>query len=414
MNNTTINLCMNASANSVTEGYWKTKNFAVVLNQVTTAFLLLFIVVGLPWNIMVVIVAIKKRLYHQPTIMLLLNLVGTDILILLIHYPNIIVIGIARGYVFGSTDVMRCQTCKFVIFVPLTLTMDSLFVIALISFDRFLFIYKPLQYQRKTNKRRTLVSIASTTMLSIAIGVIPAITPGAIVYDTDMFCSISIKIYWYIIVFISVACIALVVIVVCNIWVIYIVLMNIKEVYNIRKSLYTLEKRKSLMQDLSERVRDERHKKQLHLFRVFGGLLLSNILTWFPLVLYFVLKILNVNMPLWVFSLVNVIFLSQVAIHPILETILITDVREPLKEMVTCGLLKKRKDDFEKTEDQTSSFCLCCTSAEVYGDDHNSCSFMLKLINAAVLPKDNSSSSRASTHDNGGQTSNHSSDGHIL
>ena len=393
MNNTTINFCRNASSNSVTEGYWELLSFRVVHGHVTAAFLLLIMLVGLPWNVMVVITVIKKRLYHHPTIMLLLNLVGTDILLLLIHFPNVIVTGIVGEYIFGSTDVMRCQTCKFALFIPVALTMNSLFVIALISFDRFLFIYKPLHYEQKANKLRTLVSIASTTMVSTALGVIPIITPGTITYDADMFCLFNFKTYWYITLAIFVAGIALIVIMVCNIWVIYIVQRNIKEVYKIRKSLCSMEKRMSHIQDLSQRVSNERHKKQLHLFRVFGGLLLSNAIAWFPIILLYALALLKVNLSLWLFSLTDILFLSQVAVHPILETTLIANVREPLKEMVTCGLLKKKKDGLGKSVEQTSSYCLCCRSADEYGDDDCSCNFMLKLFDAAVLPKDNSSSS---------------------
>ena len=106
MNNTTTNFCSNSSSNGVSEGYWELLCFRVVNGHVTAAFLLPIMLVGLHWNVMVVMTVIKKRLYHQPTIMLLLNLVGTGILLLLIHFPNVIVTGIVSEYIFGSTDVM--------------------------------------------------------------------------------------------------------------------------------------------------------------------------------------------------------------------------------------------------------------------------------------------------------------------
>ena len=367
----------------------------------TAAIVLLFIVVGLPWNIMVVITAVKKRLYHQPTIMLLLNLVVTDILMILIYFPIVTVTWIAGKYIFGSTDMMRCQTCKLAAFVRVALLLDGLFVVALISIDRLLYIYIPIRYEQKANKRRALLSIALTTMLSIAIGLMALVIPGTINYDAGVFCLNTVELfrYWYIIFLITVAFVTLTVITVCNIWVICIVLKNIKAVYKIRRSSCSREKRKSHMQYLSGKLREKRHKKQLHLFRVFGGLLLSNIIAWFPRILVSVLDMSKVNLSLSYFSFADIFFLSQVVLHPILETTLIADLREPLMEMVTCGIRKKKKDNHDSTKEQIHFCCLCCRSAEVYGDDHCNCSVLLKMIDAAVLPKDNSGCYRASTHD---------------
>ena len=401
MSNISINVCSNPSSNNVTEGFWKLSSLRIN-GQLTASFVFIFMVVGLPWNIMVVITAIKKKLYHQPTIMLLLNLVVSDILTILIYYPFVIVTGFGGEYIVGSTDMIRCRTCKFALFMAIVIFMDSLFIIALISFDRFLFIYKPLHYELEANKRRTLVCIASTTVLSIAIGLISLIIPGT-VNNAEMFCLVNIKIYqyWYIILIIIFSCIAITVITVCNIWVIYIVQKNIKEVYKIRRSFNSKEKRKSPLQGLSEKVKEERNKRQLHLYRVFGGLLLSNSTAWFPLMLVYVLAILKVNFSLWFFTISDILFLSQVAVHPILETTLIADIREPLKDMITCNLLKNEKNAHGKNRKQTHSYCLCCQSAEVYDDNHCSCCSMLMLIDAAVLPKDNSSRTTASIHDSG-------------
>ena len=54
-----------------------------VTGQVTAAFLLLILLVGLPFNLLEVLTIVKEKLYHQPTILLLLNLAITDIFILI-------------------------------------------------------------------------------------------------------------------------------------------------------------------------------------------------------------------------------------------------------------------------------------------------------------------------------------------
>ena len=243
--------------------------------------MLLFLAVGLPWNVMVVITILKKRLYHQPAIMLLLNLVMTDILMLSIDLPIITVTGIAGEYLFGNTDMRRCRFCSAG-FIPVTLMMNSLFVVALLSLDRFLFIYKPLEYERKATPRRTLAAIAVIAMLSFAIGLSSNAIPEAMYFrPLSLSCTLNHPKYGYIILVLTAAFIALAVIIVCNIWTIYIVQENIKAVYKVRKSLHNRDK-ESHSQGLIKILSKKCHKKQLHLFRVFGGLLLSNTIAWIP------------------------------------------------------------------------------------------------------------------------------------
>ena len=78
------------------------------------------------------------------------------------------------------------------------------------------------------------------------------------------------------------------------------------------------------------------------LFRVFSGLLLSNTITWIPIIVVEMSHFIS-NPTLSIFSASNILFLSQLAVHPILETMLISDVREPLKEMVTCTFFLKKE-----------------------------------------------------------------------
>ena len=201
---------------------------------------------------MVVITVLKKRLYHQPAILLLLNLVVTDILMLLTCLPIFAVTGIAGEYLFGSTDMMRCWFCTTG-FISVTLIMNSLFVVALMSLDMFLFIYKPLEYERKVTPRRTLAAIAVIAMLSVTIGSSSYAVPEAkYLRRSSLNCILNHPKYGYIVLLITAAFIALAVIIVCNIWTIYIVQKNIKAVYKVRKSLHNRDKRTSYSLGLSE------------------------------------------------------------------------------------------------------------------------------------------------------------------
>ena len=310
----------------------------------------------------------------------------------LIHLPIIAVTGIAGKYLFGSTDMMRCWFCTTG-FISMMLIMNSLFVVALMSLDRFLFIYKPLAFERKATPRRTLAAITVIAMLSVTIGSSSYAFPEAMYFrESSLSCILNHPKYGYIVLLITAAFIALAVIIVCNIWTIYIVQKNIKAVYKVRKSLHNRDK-ESYSLGLSEILIKKCHKKQLHLFRVFGGLLLSNTITWIPTIVVEMSCFIS-DPPLSISSASNILFLSQLAVHPILETTLISDVRKPLKEMVTCACSKK-KNILSVVEKQT-----CCRHMGDQGLFHNTF-FLLKLIDVALLPQatSNSTTSTACSSD---------------
>ncbi len=124
--------------------------------QVTAAFLLLILVVGLPWNLLVVLTIVKEKLYHQPTIVLLLNLVLNDLIVLCFGLPARMVTGFAGEFVFGSTDAVRCLTCH-VGLISMIFAIMSLYIISIMAFDRFLYIYKPLHYEKVVTSFRMMV-----------------------------------------------------------------------------------------------------------------------------------------------------------------------------------------------------------------------------------------------------------------
>ena len=75
-----------------------------------------------------------------------------------------------------------------------------------------------------------------------------------------------------------------------------------------------------------------------------------------------------------------IMFYSQVYIHPIIETYLISDIRIPLRDMLTCGYFKRKPKD-GLNEHKMSN-----------GLKGGKCSFFITALQAAIIPKDNSSS----------------------
>ena len=382
-------LCLNLSSINLTEEYWTLEGSLKIHGQVSAALFLFTILVGLPWNILVVITVLRKRLYHTPNIMLLLNMSFNDILFLMIILPVLTVTGIAGEYILGSTDMERCQTCLVTGFIPMLLLADSLFVSALMSINTFLFIYKPLRYDMIVTTRTILVAITVAAILSIALALSPLASPNTyIFFPAFQICFFSIRNNWYIVsIIIALSLAAFTIIVFTDIWIACIVQKNIKQVYASSKTSCGIDRSESF-HAINERIRKERHKKQLHLFYTFVFLLLLNLITWLPQFTFIFLSAF-IDIPVSILSLSKVFFLTQAAVHPIIETVLISDVREPLKKMVTCGLLKETKN-LAMTEKHTCFYSIRCICAKE--ENHSRCS-IFRLLDEALLHHNHSSSS---------------------
>ena len=338
---------------------------------ISASFFLLFIVFGLPWNVPVLVTIIKEKLFKQPSILLLLNLILTDIAFLVIPVPLLVVTGLAGEYIVGNTDWIRCQTCP-IAFLTLILMYNSLFIIAMMSVDRFLYIYKPLQYERLVTKVWILVPMLIAWIVSICIGIASRLVGFRNINFQPIFlaCTVGNGITLAI-VLILVGFVPLAVTVVCNVLIIRIVLKNIKIIYAKRNS-------KVAQEQLYKNIKKIRDKKQLHLFQVFGALLFSNAITWLPYMSVLVaLVLVGFNkVSHTAISVAFVLFYSQSVIHTLIQTIFIADVRNRLMKRLTCGSYRNRYDNSSK-ENTTQSISWkedCCKSC-----------FILTAINGAIL-----------------------------
>ena len=175
--------CANASEDNTTSELWLVEDKTSA--QVAASFLLLILVVGLPWNLLVVGAILKKKLYTQPTIILLLNLVLTDIFTLILHASSQVWVGFNGEYNYRDTDSIRCNVCQFG--VPITvLPLTALYTISYMSFDRFMFIYKPLKYDKIITCFRTLLVLGMTWVFNALISILPVIGYGNAIFIQDL------------------------------------------------------------------------------------------------------------------------------------------------------------------------------------------------------------------------------------
>ena len=315
-----LSVCANASDSSDTSEVWLVEDRTSGL--VTAIFLLLLLVIGLPWNLLVIVTIVKQKLYTQPTIILLLSLVINDLL-LLFHLSLEMVTGFSGEYVFGSSDSVRCSVCNNTGFVTLLCSLNSIFTIGLMSIDRFLFIYKPLHYDRYLTKWRTVIAMAVTWVVAVAMGTLPLLKFGTIMYTAQVFsCNINFIPGGFAIFLLIVICFAILPVIVFNVWVCCIVQKNIRAIYKVGQIK---------LEDKTYRsVKKKRHEKERHMYLVFGALLCSNIITWLPIIMISLLLLSHKTVSRNAIVAAQVLFLSQVTVHPIIETALLKEVRVPL------------------------------------------------------------------------------------
>ncbi len=359
--NTSSFICSNPSENIITSEEWTVPEDQKTYGKITAGFVLCYLILGLPWNALVVITIVWKRLFEQPTILLLLNFVLNDIIMLLYPVPVIATTGILSNYNMGESDSIRCTVCQTGL-IPIILMMNSLFTIALMTIDRFLYIYKPFLYEEKAKKKSTMIAILvlllTTFCLCLTIGLLSLVPPAKMHFQPILLnCALNFNNDWYMILLIVTASIALIIIVFFNVWVAYIVLQTIRKVYKPTQTSESDQNENSI--ELNKSFKKKRQTKQLHLFRVFGGLIASNLITWLPMIILVVVNLIigSENIHPAIFTATHVLFLSQIAVHPILETILIADVREPMKQIATFGLMKRKRKCNSYTEEETKYQC---------------------------------------------------------
>ena len=385
--------CANPSEDNTTSELWLVEDKTSA--QVAASFLLLILVVGLPWNLLVVGAILKKKLYTQPTIILLLNLVLTDIFTLILHASSQVWVGFNGEYNYGGTDSIRCKVFQFG--VPITvLPLTALYTVSYMSFDRFMLIYKPLKYDKIITCFRTLLVLGVTWVFHALISILPVISYGNAIFIQDLLACAFNHSHNYLYVILTTVLIPMVPTLVCNIlWLLCIVQKNIRANYSVRRSPSSTASNQE--EDRFYKVmKKQRHQKELHLVWVFVALVCCNLVTWLPIIiqaLYFSLKMHFQP----VFSTVAIVlFTSQALPHPFVETVLIKEVREQHKMIMLYCCVKINPSNITSSSPEPRHGCCGYCGDDAQSPGRSGCG-LLDMCNAAILLNSSRSSRSDST-----------------
>ena len=338
MNNFTFSCFVNVSDSSLSDFGWLVSDpvdpdFDTAGNgYATAAIVLLLFLLAVPWNTFVIASIIKKNLYTQPIIMLLLNLTITNLLLALLVMPFVIVSGIRGEYIFGKTDQERCFVCQSGI-LNIILPWVSVHTLALMSLDRFLYLKKPLTYTSIVTPKRTIAVIVAVWALCIVLAVPTLFGFGEIRFSFTVATCVPLLVgstpiapnYYYIAMMTIEALIPIMTLFVLYVWIVYIVRSSLTR--RLKRSMGLAPK--SQNNERSKKASTTEYRRsQVHLVWLFGSIFTGNIVTWLPMVgLAVSAAALGAGkIPTPVYSIAYLSFLSETVIHPILEACLIRDI----------------------------------------------------------------------------------------
>lgn len=328
------------SRNSVHELAWSVARPGIDFDTVSNGYgiaavIILFFLVGLPWNAVVIGIIIKKRLFTDPPMLLLLNLAFANFLACIIIMPFNIISGIAGEYIFGGSDQTRCRVCQTGIAL-LLLPIVSTHTLALMAVDRFIYLKKPLTYHLIVTPWRMLMAIASVWLICILLALPPLFGLGEIQFSyTLATCTVLISRetriapnYIYSLVLIGEGAVPFLTLCVMYVWILYITRVFLSK--SLRRTLAASDGQRESRQN----VMKEYSKNQLLLVRVFGIIFTSNIVTWLPLVpLAISVAVLDAGqVPTVVYTIAYVSYISSTVIHPILQACLTQGIRTTIKD----------------------------------------------------------------------------------
>ena len=167
---------------------------SIIIGRVNASVLLLFFIIGFPWNALVIGIILKKKLFIRPSVMLLLNLAIANLLICLMFMPFNIVFGIlVKGFTPEEFAPMDRACNVFVLQIALIRTIASIYTVSLMAVDRTIYLKKPLTYGEIVTPWRMFFAILTVWSFCGALGLPPLIGFGRVGYVPSLVtCSIYV------------------------------------------------------------------------------------------------------------------------------------------------------------------------------------------------------------------------------
>lgn len=321
-----------SSTNITAREVWQILDELHYGTPIVATVLLIFFVISFIWNLFIIVTfLVKRRLLREPGNILLLNLAVGDFLVSITTLFFSAITEIAREFIFGQSDVVRCRFCNFTgVFVMFLLT-SSLHTLTALSVDRFLLLSQPFRYKKIMKVWVAVVIVIVIWVISFIIAILPVAGFGQLEFNTRFgyciprFTGVNlvsgIKNYYYVLFMVIEAIIVLIVLAITSLWTYRIVAKFLRANFH-RRATY-----KKSNEQRDESLHHQKQQKQL--VKVFGALFLSNIISYTPVIIVVVIfaALPADQVPPEVFIFGWICYLTTPVVHPVIESLFVKDLR---------------------------------------------------------------------------------------
>ena len=344
----------NVSKEGITPGVWSTRHDTVggtIENgYACAAVALLILLIGTPLNLFVVGAIVWNKLYKSAAVIPMLNLAISNVLVCFLILPLIIVSGFSAAFIFGSSDFVRCRICAIGA-VNVTLPFVSIYTLAVMSVSRLLYLKFPMRYDSMVTRMRMTVITTSIWIFCFAIALPPFFGFGSVQFAYVVTTCVPLVVgespivpnWYYTLVLVFLGAVPVALFVFMYIWIMCIarkyIILNPKKFVTVSEQRST--KTISLTDyhvhenDLEKIINATVKKKQFRLVQVLGAIILTTFVTWIPVILLGIAGAIagTQSLPTAFFSVSYLCYLCEVILHPLLQIILIYELKETVAKI---------------------------------------------------------------------------------
>uniref|UniRef100_A0A1X7UIS5 G-protein coupled receptors family 1 profile domain-containing protein n=1 Tax=Amphimedon queenslandica TaxID=400682 RepID=A0A1X7UIS5_AMPQE len=128
----------------------------------------------------------QRKSWKQSSTIFFTSLILAHLVLNLLYLPFTIIALAAGEWIFGSTNEEKRGTCTFAAWMNWSVCSVFSFTLAAISFDRFLFIVKPLLYKRFMRPWVALTLTIAIWILCAVLATLPFIDIGHYSYSDEL------------------------------------------------------------------------------------------------------------------------------------------------------------------------------------------------------------------------------------
>ena len=326
----------NLSSTDITNrSFWRITENKQIGAGIAGGLVLLFFIVGLVWNLFIIITyVVRHQLLREPANVFLFNVAIVDLVVCLTTMIFTFVTAFGNEFLFGNTDVILCAMCGVSGFFLTITVLSSLHLLSALSVDRFLHLWKPLHYSKIMNPKRAIAICIFIYGLCFLLSILPHVGFGEIEFNSRFASCVPrfqpISNLYFVVLIATEMIIPIGILTVTSFWTFRLIRVFLKKNFR-RRSLY---RRKGKEREDGAKESSKHQRQQTQLVKVFGALFIANIFSYTPTIVmsFIVLGLELVSSgkivppsEIYIFAFVS--YLTNPVLHPIIESFFVKDLR---------------------------------------------------------------------------------------